>query len=66
MADAKPSHLMNTYGRQPLAITRGEGAWVYGIYEGAERRFLDALAGVAVNTLGHNHPRLTTPGWLQH
>jgi acetylornithine/N-succinyldiaminopimelate aminotransferase len=58
MADASPSHLMNTYARQPLAITRGEGAWVYGIYEGQERRFLDALSGIAVNTLGHNHPRL--------
>jgi acetylornithine/N-succinyldiaminopimelate aminotransferase len=57
MADTAPSHLMNTYSRQPLAITRGEGAWVYGIYEGKEQRFLDALSGIAVNTLGHNHKR---------
>lgn len=57
MAEAAPSHLMNTYSRQPLAITRGEGAWVYGIYEGKEQRFLDALSGIAVNTLGHNHKR---------
>lgn len=56
--DAKPSHLMNTYSRQPLAITSGDGAWVYGQYEGEERRFLDALSGIAVNTLGHKHPRL--------
>lgn len=52
------NHLMNTYARLPLAITHGEGAWVYGQYEGGERRFLDALAGIAVNTVGHNHPRL--------
>ncbi len=57
MAEAAPSHLMNTYSRLPLAITRGEGAWVYGMYEGEERRFLDALSGIAVNTLGHNHKR---------
>jgi acetylornithine/N-succinyldiaminopimelate aminotransferase len=57
MADTAPSHLMNTYSRQPLAITHGEGAWVYGIYEGKEQRFLDALSGIAVNTLGHNHKR---------
>ncbi|MBU6436195.1 MAG: aspartate aminotransferase family protein [Betaproteobacteria bacterium] len=52
------SHLMNTYARLPLAITHGEGAWVYGQYDGGEQRFLDALAGIAVNTVGHNHPRL--------
>jgi acetylornithine aminotransferase len=52
------SHLMNTYARLPLAITHGEGAWVYGLYQGAERRFLDGLSGIAVNTVGHNHPRL--------
>jgi acetylornithine/N-succinyldiaminopimelate aminotransferase len=53
------SHIMNTYARQPLAISHGEGAWVYGSYKGgAERRFLDGLSGIAVNTLGHNHPKL--------
>lgn len=51
-------HLMNTYSRLPMAITRGEGAWVYGQYEGQERRFLDGLSGIAVNTVGHNHPVL--------
>jgi acetylornithine aminotransferase len=52
------SHLMNTYARLPLAITHGEGAWVHGVYKGEARRFLDGLAGIAVNTLGHAHPRL--------
>jgi acetylornithine/N-succinyldiaminopimelate aminotransferase len=49
------SHLMNTYARQPVAFTHGEGAW---IYDEAGKRYLDALAGIAVSTLGHNHPRL--------
>ncbi|THF60982.1 aspartate aminotransferase family protein [Pseudothauera rhizosphaerae] len=49
------SHLMNTYARQPVAFTHGEGAW---IYDEAGRRYLDALSGIAVSTLGHNHPRL--------
>lgn len=48
-------HLMNTYARQPLALTHGEGCWVW---DADGRRYLDALAGIAVNTLGHAHPRL--------
>jgi acetylornithine aminotransferase len=47
-------HVMPTYGRYPLALSHGQGAYVWDI-EG--RKFLDALAGIAVNTLGHNHPR---------
>ncbi len=47
-------HVMSTYGRYPLALSHGDGAYVWDI-EG--RKFLDALAGIAVNTLGHNHPR---------
>lgn len=49
------SHVMNTYTRLPLAFTHGEGCHVY---DEQGRRYLDALAGIAVNTLGHNHPRL--------
>ncbi|WKB54174.1 aspartate aminotransferase family protein [Eleftheria terrae] len=48
-------HVMNTYGRLPIALSHGEGAWVWDT-EG--RRYLDALGGIAVNTLGHAHPRL--------
>jgi acetylornithine aminotransferase len=48
-------HLMNTYARQPVAFARGEGVWL--IDESGER-YLDALAGVAVNGLGHAHPKL--------
>ena len=49
------SHVMNTYARQPVAFVRGEGVW---LYDEAGRKYLDALAGIAVNTLGHNHPKL--------
>ncbi|HEX2649820.1 MAG TPA: aspartate aminotransferase family protein [Burkholderiales bacterium] len=49
------SHLMNTYARQPVAFVRGQGVW---LWDEAGRKYLDALAGIAVNTLGHNHPRL--------
>jgi acetylornithine aminotransferase len=48
-------HLMNTYNRQPVAFTRGEGCH---LYDEQGRCYLDALAGIAVNTLGHAHPRL--------
>jgi acetylornithine/N-succinyldiaminopimelate aminotransferase len=51
------SHLMNTYARLPVAFTHGEGAW---IYDEAGKRYLDALSGIAVSTLGHNHPRLVS------
>ncbi|MCX7890876.1 MAG: aspartate aminotransferase family protein [Burkholderiales bacterium] len=49
------SHLMNTYNRLPVAFARGEGVW---LYDTAGRKYLDALAGIAVSGLGHAHPRL--------
>lgn len=50
-----PGHLMNTYARLPLALTHGQGAW---LWDSQGRRYLDGLSGIAVNTLGHAHPRL--------
>ncbi len=50
---AASSAVMPTYGRQPIAFVRGEGCY---LYDTAGRRYLDALAGVAVNALGHSHP----------
>jgi acetylornithine aminotransferase len=47
---------MNTYNRLPVAFTHGRGAWLIG--ESGEE-YLDALAGIAVNGLGHGHPALT-------
>ena len=49
------SHVMNTYARQPVAFVRGQGVW---LWDEAGKKYLDALSGIAVNTLGHNHPRL--------
>ena len=48
-------HVMNTYGRLPIALTHGKGCRVWDV-NGKE--YLDALAGIAVNTLGHGHPKL--------
>ena len=54
---AQPSspHVMNTYGRLPIALSHGQGCRVW---DTAGREYLDALGGIAVNTLGHNHPKL--------
>ncbi len=49
------THLMNTYGQHPVAFTHGKGVR---LYDDAGREYLDAMAGVAVNTLGHGHPDL--------
>jgi acetylornithine aminotransferase len=53
--EAASPHTMNTYGRLPLALERGEGCYLWDVNG---KRYLDALAGIAVNTLGHNHPKL--------
>jgi len=50
------SHVMNTYARLPVAFVRGQGVW---LWDEQGRKYLDALAGIAVNTLGYAHPRLT-------
>ncbi|HTN95051.1 MAG TPA: acetylornithine transaminase [Gallionella sp.] len=51
------THVMNTYARLPVAFERGEGVW---LWDSEGKRYLDGLAGIAVNTLGHAHPRFTT------
>ena len=50
-------HVMNTYGRLPIAMSHGRGCRVWDV-NGKE--YLDALAGIAVNTLGHGHSKLVT------
>jgi acetylornithine aminotransferase len=45
---------MNTYARLPVAFERGEGSW---LWDANGKRYLDAMAGVAVCGLGHGHPR---------
>ncbi len=64
MTDSAPAtspHVMNTYGRVPIALQRGQGCRVWDV-NGKE--YLDALGGIAVNTLGHNHAQLVPA--LQH
>lgn len=53
--EAASPHVMNTYGRLPIALDHGQGCRVWDVNGKA---YLDALGGIAVNTLGHNHPRL--------
>jgi acetylornithine aminotransferase len=55
LIEAASPHVMNTYGRVPIALSRGQGVRVWDVNG---KQYLDALAGIAVNTLGHNHPRL--------
>jgi len=54
--DLEKEYLLQNYARYPLALGRGKGCWVYDL-EG--RRYLDLLAGIGVNALGHAHPRIT-------
>ena len=55
LIEASSPHTMNTYGRVPIALSHGQGVRVWDVNG---KVYLDALAGIAVNTLGHNHPRL--------
>ncbi|MES1943450.1 acetylornithine aminotransferase [Salinisphaera sp. PC39] len=50
------SHLIPTYNRQPVSFIRGDGVW---LFDKTGDRYLDALAGIAVSSLGHGHPALT-------
>ena len=54
---AASQYLMNTYVRLPLSIVRGKGSKVY---DSEGREYLDCVAGIAVNILGHGHPELVT------
>ncbi len=53
--EASSPHVMNTYGRVPIALSHGQGCRVWDVNG---KSYLDALGGIAVNTLGHNHPKL--------
>ena len=52
---AADSAVMQTYGRAEIGFERGDGCWL--ISETGDR-YLDCASGIAVNTLGHSHPRL--------
>jgi acetylornithine/N-succinyldiaminopimelate aminotransferase len=53
--EAASPHVMNTYGRLPIALSHGQGCRVWDVNG---KSYLDALGGIAVNTVGHNHPGL--------
>jgi acetylornithine aminotransferase len=50
-------HLIKTFGRLPFTLTRGQGVWAW---DSTGKKYIDGLAGIAVNTLGHSHPRLVS------
>ncbi len=54
LADSQ-KYIMNTYGRQPLVLVKGRGTRVY---DSDGKEYLDFVSGVAVNNLGHCHPRV--------
>ncbi len=54
-AGSAEPHVMKTYGRVPVALSHGKGCW---LWDTEGRQYLDGLAGIAVNTLGHAHPKL--------
>jgi len=53
--DLEKKHLMQTYARFPLVIERGKGCWVW---DTKGNKYLDFVAGLGVNALGHGHPRI--------
>jgi predicted acetylornithine/succinylornithine family transaminase len=53
---------VGVYARQPLTIVRGAGCWVW---DEADDRYLDLVAGIAVNVLGHAHPAVADAVALQ-
>lgn len=55
------SHLLPIFSPLPVSFVKGDGLW---LTDTAGERYLDGFAGIAVNAVGHNHPRLVEA--LQH
>ena len=55
IVELEQKYLLNTYARYPVAFVRGKGVY---LYDTTGKRYLDFLAGLAVNSLGHAHPRI--------
>ena len=49
------SNIMPTYGNKTLEFTKGEGCY---LYTSQNKKYLDFASGIAVNSLGHCHPKL--------
>jgi acetylornithine/N-succinyldiaminopimelate aminotransferase len=56
LMDLERDYLLQNYARYPLALHRGKGCWVWDLNG---KRYLDLIAGIGVNALGHAHPRIT-------
>jgi acetylornithine/N-succinyldiaminopimelate aminotransferase len=54
--DLEKQYLFQNYARLPVVLARGKGCYVY---DTSGKRYLDLIAGIGVNALGHGHPRLT-------
>jgi predicted acetylornithine/succinylornithine family transaminase len=55
VVDLEKQYLFQNYARYPLVLDRGKGCY---LYDTSGKRYLDLLAGIGVNALGHAHPRL--------
>lgn len=53
--DMANKYIINTYGERPISIVRGEGAYVW---DAEGKKYLDFVAGIATNNVGHCHPRV--------
>ncbi len=54
--DLERAHVLQNYARYPIVLQRGKGPYVYDL---TGKRYLDFIAGIGVNALGHAHPRIT-------
>lgn len=55
VVETEQKYLLQNYARYPLELDRGRGCWVW---DSNGKKYLDLLAGIGVNALGHNHPRI--------
>ena len=56
MEDPRGKYLMETYSRLPITMRKGSGSW---LWDTEGKKYLDYTTGIAVNNLGHCHPRIT-------
>src|SRR3954453_2411377 len=66
--DLEREYVLQNYGRYPLVLARGKGCHLWDL---SGKRYLDLIAGIGVNALGHAHPRITSvirkqPGLCLH
>ena len=57
VVELESQYLLQNYARHPLVLVRGDGPWMW---DAAGKRYLDFIAGIGVNALGQNHPRIVS------